>query len=139
MTKPLGSFDSQGAPNLAALAFIGNNTTPDQIMNLLTIITLNLNKDSYVGAAGVAFTVPFNCTVLDVIVQAEVTSSSGTVTLSNNAVAVTNAIAMGTNKTIVRAGTIDQASAAFVKDDSFKIVTNAAADRGIVRLLVLKN
>ena len=139
MTKPLSSFDSQGAPNLVALAFLCNNLKEDQVMNLLTVITLNLVEDSYVSAAGVTFTVPFDCTVLDIIVQARATVSSGTVTLTNGAVAVSSAIAMETNKTIVRAATIDPAVSKFIKDASFGIVTNAAADRGIVRLLVLKN
>ena len=139
MTKALSSFNSQGGPNLVALAFLCENTVPDQIANLETVISLHLEKDSYVAAAGVTFVVPFDCTVIDVIVQATASVGGGTVTLSNLGVAVTNAIAMATDKTIVRAGTINPASAKFTKGTNFEIVTQAAGDRGIVRLIVLKN
>ena len=139
MTKAAGIFDGQGDPNIGALQFLGDNLVPDQIENLPTVLTYKLNKDCYVSAAGVKFPVPFDCTVIDVIVQCEIASSGGTVTLSNNSVAVTNAIVMAVDQVITRAGSINQASSSFVKDDNFEFVTNAAADRGIVRLIVQKN
>ena len=140
MTKPAGIFDGQGGPNIGVLQFLGDNLVPDQIANAMVALTYKLDKDCYVSAAGVEFPVPFDCTVLDVIVQCEIASSGGTVTLSNHSKAVTNAIVMAVDQVVTRAGSIDQVTASFLKDtDNFEFVTNAAADRGIVRLIVLKN
>jgi hypothetical protein len=137
MTKPLGAFDeAQGSPNLSALQFLGENLKPDQIVNVATAIPVTINADA---TGGLDVLVPFDCTVFDVIVQASGSSGSGSVTLSNDGDAVSNAIAMETDKAITRAGTLDLLYTKFSKDDYFTFTTNGAADKGLIKILVVKS
>ena len=137
MSNILGAFDAaQGSPNLSALQFLGDNLKPGQVVNLASAIPLTI---SVAANAGLSFTVPFDCTVFDVIVQSSGTIGGGTVKLSSITGDVTNAIVMAVDKTITRAGTIDATYAKFLKDASFVLTTNASGDRGWVKLLVLKN
>ena len=137
MTKPLGEFDAaQGSPNSSALQFLGNNLTPDQVINLPAALPFVVGADA---TGGLTFTVPFDCTVFDVVVQASGTSGAGTVLLSNGTNAVTNAIVMASDKAITRAGTIDSAYSSFTAGDNFTFTTNGASDKGFVKLMVLKN
>ena len=137
MTKPLSEFDAaQGSPNSSALQFLGNNLTSDQVINLPAALPFVIGVNA---TGGIDFTVPFDCTVYDVVVQASGSSGSGTVLLSNGTDAVTNAIVMASDKAITRAGTIDAAYSSFIAGDSFTFTTHGAADKGFVKLMVLKN
>ena len=137
MTKPLGEFDAaQGSPNSSALQFLGDNLKPDQILNLSVALPFVIGSDA---SGGLDFVVPFDCTVYDVIVQASGSTGSATVTLSNDGDAVTNAIIMATDKAITRAGTINSAYSSFSEGDLFTLTTNGASDKGLVKLMVLKD
>ena len=137
MTKPLGEFDeAQGSPNTSALQFLGDNLKPDQILNLAVALPFVIRSNA---SGGLDFVVPFDCTVFDVIVQASGSTGSATVTLSNDGDAVTNAIIMSTDKAITRAGTIDSAYSSFSEGDNFTLTTNGASDKGLIKLMVLKD
>jgi hypothetical protein len=78
----------------------------------------------------------FSFTIIDAWVQCTTANASGTATVKNNAgTAITNAMIMAVDHTIVHAGTIDEDNSA-ITDGIVKVTTNGAADRGIVRLLV---
>jgi hypothetical protein len=78
----------------------------------------------------------FSFTIIDAWVQCTTANASGTATVKNNAgTAISNAMIMAVDHTIVHAGTIDEDVSA-ITDGIVKVTTNGAADRGIVRLLV---
>jgi hypothetical protein len=78
----------------------------------------------------------FSFTIIDAWVQCTTANASGTATVKNNAgTAITNAMIMAVDHTIVHAGTIDEDNSA-ITDGVVGVTTNGAADRGIVRLLV---
>ncbi len=80
--------------------------------------------------------IPFACEVIDVIVQCRANNGGGTATLKKGSTAITDAIAMATDKAIVRAGTIDDAQSTLAEGDAVSVDANGAADRGLVTILV---
>ena len=135
MTKPLGAFDeAQGSPNLEALQFLGKNMKADQVVNIAAMLPLTIDV---AGNGGLTFPVPFDCEVVDIVVHASGTSGSGTVTLSNDGHAVSNAIIMAADKVVTRAASIDPAYSEFSEGDDFTLTTNGSGDRGTVRLVVV--
>lgn len=77
--------------------------------------------------------------VLDVIVQARTSNGGGSMKLTNGSNDITDAIACVTDKVIGRAGTIDNAYSEIPVDGSLVIVSNGAADRALVTIIVRKS
>lgn len=82
--------------------------------------------------------IPFACEVVDVIVQARATSGGGTATLKKGSNAISDAIAMATDKAITRAGSIDDAYSTLAEGDAVSVDAAGANDRGLVTILVRK-
>lgn len=80
--------------------------------------------------------IPFACEVIDVIVQARATSGGGTATLKKGSNAITDAMVMAVDTTIVRAGTINDAYSTLAEGDAVSVDANGANDRGLVTILV---
>lgn len=90
------------------------------------------------ATGGLAITVPYDLKIVDVIVQCTAANALGTVTVRNVATAITDAIVCAVNKVIGRAGTIDAAQATLLKGGNLNVVTNGAADRGVVSLVCMR-
>lgn len=115
----------------------GTNTTSITEINTYALfaITNDITADA---SGGVTTAIPFDCVVIDVIVQATATSGSGTVLVSSGANAITDAMVMAVDTTIVRAGTIDTTYSSVSSGDDLTFTTNGAADRGLVKVIVMK-
>lgn len=100
--------------------------------NGLLVITASITADA---TAGLSVTIPCDCELLYVIVQARATSGSGSVTVRKATTAITNAIEMATDTNITVVGTIDDAQSSLLTTDNINVKTNGANDRGLVALL----
>jgi hypothetical protein len=80
--------------------------------------------------------IPFACEVIDVIVQARATNGGGTATLKKGSNAITDAMVMAVDTTIVRAGTINDSYSTLAEGDTVTVDANGASDRGLVTILV---
>lgn len=87
------------------------------------------------ATSGLSITVPFALEVVQVIVQCRAASGSGTATLRNATTAVTDAIVMAVDKTNIEASTIDDAQSTFAAGGNMNVITNGAADRGLVTVV----
>lgn len=87
------------------------------------------------ATSGQSVTIPYDMYLIDVIVQCNVASGSGTVTLRNSTTNITDAIVCAVNHVVTRAGTIDDAHEDLLTTDSINVITNGAADRGTVYLI----
>lgn len=83
-----------------------------------------------------AVPIPFKCEVIDVIAQAKAAEGGGTVTLKKGSTAITNAMVFTVDKTITRAGTIDDAVSTLNEGDAVSVDCANAGDRGFVSILV---
>lgn len=81
---------------------------------------------------------PFALEVINVIAQARATSGSGTVKLTDGTNDISDAIAMATDKTSIKAGTIDDVYSTLAKGDSLQVVSNGANDRGLVTVVAVR-
>ncbi len=86
------------------------------------------------ASAGVTIlaSAPFALKVVDVIVESRATSASGTVKLTNGTNDITNAIVCAVDKTVGRAGTIDDAYSTIAQGGVLAIAVNSSTDRGLV-------
>ncbi len=110
-----------------------------QLLNELPdIIEKEIDEDATGGLTIYDANAPCGFEILDVKVQARVTSSSGSVKLTDGTNDITDAIACDTDKVIARAGTIDDDYSTIAKNGSLKVVTNGSADRGLVTISVKK-
>lgn len=107
------------------------NELPDIIQNEI-IVDASAGKKIYDANA------PCGFEIFDVIVQARATSGSGTVKLTDGTNDITDAIACDTDKAIARAGTIDNDYSTIALNGTLELVTNGAADRCLVTILVRK-
>jgi len=80
--------------------------------------------------------IPFKCEVIDVIAQAKAAEGGGNVTLKKGSTAITNAMVFTVDKTITRAGTIDDAVSSLNEGDVVSVDCANAGDRGFVTILV---
>ena len=80
--------------------------------------------------------IPFKCEVIDVIAQAKSAEGGGTVTLKKGSTAITDAMIFTVDKTITRAGTIDDAVSTLNEGDAVSVDCANAQDRGFVTILV---
>ena len=98
-------------------------------------VILEADVDAAANATAKTITVPFACEVIDVIVQARATSGSGTATLRVGTNAVSDAMVMAVDTTIVRAGTIDDTYSTLAAGDNLNVITNGANDRGFIQVV----
>ena len=107
----------------------------DVVSNGLYTITGAITADA---TGGLAFSVPFDCVVVDAVVQCTAANASGTITVSDGTNDITDAMICAVDTTIVRAGTIDNAYSALSEGDSLTFTTNGAGDRGVCEVIVKK-
>jgi len=82
---------------------------------------------------------PFKFEILDVIIQARGTSTSGTMKLTDGTNDITDAIVVATDKAVTRVGTIDDAYSTIKKGGTLEIVcggTTIGDTKGIVTVVV---
>lgn len=101
----------------------------------LAVLSQAITADA---TGALSITVPFACRVIDVIVTATAASGSGTVTLRTSTTAISDAIVCAVDTTVVRAGTLDDAYTTLAAGDNLNVITNGAADRGVVDVLVVR-
>lgn len=87
------------------------------------------------ATAGQSVSIPYAFELVDVIVQARATSTSGTVQVRKSTTAITDAIIMATDTNITRAGTINDAQSTILTTDSINVITHGAGDKGLVILV----
>jgi hypothetical protein len=87
------------------------------------------------ATSGLTITIPYDFDLRDVIVQCTTANALGTATLRNTTNAISDAMAMAVDATIARAGTLDDTYTAISTTDSINVITNGAADRGIITLI----
>jgi hypothetical protein len=86
-------------------------------------------------------TCPFALEILDVVVQPQGASTNGTMKLASGAGDITNAMTAAADKTIARAGTIDNAYSTLAAGDTLKVVCagdSAAATVGLVTITAVR-
>lgn len=81
-----------------------------------------------------ALEAPFDLQIVDVVVTGAAVSASGTVTVRKGTTAQTDAIAMAAVDVVDRAASLIDGS--FASGQAINLITNGAADRGNVTLLV---
>ena len=99
------------------------------------MITYAVTADATSGLAIYDSAVPFDFEILDVVVQCTAANASGTLKLTDGTSDITDAIVCAVDKTIGRAGTIDDAKSSLSAGDTLKVVSNGAADRGTVTII----
>ena len=80
-------------------------------------------------------TIPYDMEVIDVIVQCTGANGSGTLTLKNGTHAISDAIACAVDKTITRAGTIDDTYSTLYTTSTVTVDAHGANDRGIMWII----
>ncbi len=98
----------------------------------LTILKVIISADA---TGGKVVPIPHAFELVDVVVQCYQANLNGSMTLKKGATAITNAIGCGTDKEIVRAGTIDDDYSTLHPTDTIAVYANGANDRGVVWLL----
>lgn len=88
------------------------------------------------GTGGISTTAPFACEVLDIIVQARAASGSGTLKLTDGTNDISDTIACAVDKTMARAGTIDDAYSSLAEGATLSAVANGGTDRGLMTVVV---
>ena len=108
--------------------------------NVPVIITKNVTA----GAASILIydaAVPFKMEIVDVIIQPRGASTNGTMKITDGTDDITDAITCAVDKTIGRAGTIDDAKAVLAAGDSLEIVCagdTVANTIGLVTIVAVK-
>ena len=105
----------------------------DNLIGAPIYLTASIAADATTTA--VSFTVPIACEIVDIIVQARATSGSGTATVRKVTTAISDAMIMAVDTTIVRAGTINDAQSTLAAGDDVNVITNGAGDRGLITLV----
>jgi len=104
----------------------------DAVYSAPVLLFASIEADA---TGGLSITVPFALEVVQVIAQCRTANGSGTATLRNVTTAVTDAIVMAVDKTNIEATTIDDAQSTFAAGGNMNVVTNGAADRGLVTVV----
>lgn len=137
--NPIDKDHFAGGAGIDQASVKGSEKHLAQLLNELPDI---IQKEIIIdGTAGIKIydsNAPCGFQIFDVIVQARVTSGSGSVKLTDGTNDITDAIDCSTDKTIARAGTIDNDYSEIAKNGSLVLVTNGIADRGLVTILVKK-
>ncbi len=83
--------------------------------------------------------IPFDCEIVDVIVQCQGTSTNGTMRITNGTNNITDAMTVAVDTTVVRAATIDNAYSSLVIGDTLEVVCAGdavASTIGLVTVIV---
>ena len=91
--------------------------------------------DAAANATAKTFTVDYDMYIVDVVVQSNATSSSGTLTLKNGTTAISDAITCAVNHAIDRAATLDDAQTAIAAGTELNLIAAGAGDRGTVYVI----
>jgi len=86
------------------------------------------------GTAGA----PFDCEIVDIIVQCRAANASGTAKLTDGTNDISDAVIMAVDKVVTRAGTIDDVYSSISAGDTLQVVTNGADDRGLITIVARK-
>lgn len=84
------------------------------------------------ATSALSITVPYDMEIYDVVVVCTTANASGTLTLRSGTNAITDAITCAVDKAVDRAATIDDAYASITTSTSLNVISNGAADRGIL-------
>ena len=103
--------------------------------NVYGIYRLSVLVDSD-ATGGAAIVIPFACEILDIIVECTAANADGTFTVKAGANAISDAIVCAVDKTMVRAGTIDDTYSTLAAAATVTAVANGAADEGKITLVV---
>ena len=124
---------------------IGNNVVESRHLapsEILEVIEYEIAADASSGVdilGGIALqAIPGKYRIADVKVEARAASASGTMTLRKGTTAITDAMIMAVDKVMVAAGTIDNDESEIDVGDALNVITNGAADRGMVTITVIK-
>ena len=96
------------------------------------VVTFAVTADA---TGALTITIPYDMVIMDVWVECTTANASGTLTLRKSTTAITDAIICAVDKTIVRAGTIDDAQSTILTTDSINVIANGAADRGKIHIM----
>ena len=113
---------------------IGNEVLAQQTIDANTprVVRFAITANA---TGALSITIPYDMVILDVWVECTTASGGGTATLRKSTTAITDAMVMAVDKTMVHAGTIDDAQSTILTTDSINVITNGAADRGVVTIL----
>ena len=101
-------------------------------------VVIKTTVDAAANSTAKTVTVPYDVYIVDVIVQCNATSSSGTLTLRTGTTAISDAIACATNHAVARAGTLDDAQTSIGPTDNINLIANGANDRGTVYIIGMR-
>ncbi len=137
--NPIDKNHFGGGAGIDPSSIKGSEKHLAQLLNELPdIIQKEITADASAGLKIYDGNAPCGFEIFDVIVQARDTSGSGSAKLTDGTNDITDTIACDTDKVIARAATIDDAYSTIAKGGSLVIVTNGAADRALVTILVKK-
>jgi len=91
--------------------------------------------DAAANSTAKTFTVKYDMYIVDVVVQCNATSSSGTLTLRNGTTAISDGIACAANHALDRAATLDDAQVTIAAGTELNLIANGAGDRGTVYVI----
>ena len=97
-----------------------------------TPFVVRVAVDAAANSTAKTLTWPYDGYIVDVVVQSNATSSSGTLTLRTGTTAISDAIACATNHALARAGTLDDAQVDVSAGTTLNLIANGANDRGTV-------
>ena len=102
--------------------------------------TVSFSADITADATGglTVVEMPFAAEVIDVTVQARATNALGTATVTDGTNAISDAIIMAVDTVMARAGTIDDTYSSLSVGDLLTVITNGAADRGLVTITCIR-
>ena len=121
---------SQGNPNLGALAVLQENWTIEKIRENGFIAKFEITADA---TTPVAIDIPLGAEIVDVAVQCSASNASGTATVQvgGGGTAITSAIVCAVIDINSKTTKVVQ-SVKYVGVDGIEVVTNGASDRGVV-------
>jgi hypothetical protein len=114
------------------------------VVNDNKVIPSAIVYDVTTGAASIKIfdaNAPYKFEILDVIIQPRGASTNGTIKLTDGANDITNAMVCAADKTMVRAGTIDNAYSTIAADGTLEIVCagdSPAATIGLITIIIAK-
>lgn len=113
---------------------IGNEVLAQQTIDASTprMIRYAVTADA-TGALSIP--VPYGMVITDAHVECTTANVGGTLTLRSGTNAISDAMICAVDKTIVRAGTLDDAYTTLTTATSLNVIANGAADRGIITIL----
>jgi hypothetical protein len=103
-----------------------------------TPVVVRVVVDAAANATAKTFNIPYDMYLVDVVVQSNATSGSGTLTVRTGTTAISDAIACATNHALDRAATLDDAQVTLTASTTYNVIANGANDRGTVYLIGMR-